>query len=302
VEQVHPDNLAFTPQYPLWSDGADKRRWLNLPAGSWIDASRPDAWEFPPGSRLWKEFSLAGKRIETRLIQRRADKSWRYASYIWNEAQTDAVLAPAEGEVLSGTPVSGGRYEVPARSDCRACHDGAAVPVLGASAVQLARVRDAARADDGLDVQALIARGQLRNFPLSWSRQVPTIAASSETERQALGYLHGNCGHCHNVDGSPAAVELVLAQSAAAPESSRARVLRSAVNARSRFRPNGMPAEPLVIAPGRPEASVLARRMQSRQPLVQMPPLGSLLPDADAVALIRRWIASDLSDYKESLP
>src|ERR1043165_6412078 len=59
-------NLSFSPQYPLWSDGAHKRRWIYLPPGTAIDASRLDAWEFPIGTRLWKEFSLGGP-IETRF-------------------------------------------------------------------------------------------------------------------------------------------------------------------------------------------------------------------------------------------
>ena len=286
ASQVHPDNLPFTPQYPLWSDGAAKRRWLNLPPATWIDASRPDAWEFPAGTRLWKEFSHAGKRIETRLIQRRTDKSWLYVSYVWNGDGTDAALAPAGGVVLDDTPASTGRYDVPSRMDCLACHEGAAVPVLGASAVQLST----------MDRQALAARGLLRNLPQSWQRQSPVIAAASETERAALGYLHGNCGHCHNHDGAPAPVQLVLAQSAAAPDTSRHRVLLSAINARSRYRPPGMPGDPVVIAPGRPEASVIEWRMRSRHPLVQMPPLGTLAPDPEGIALIRRWIANDLSN------
>src|SRR6476661_7825652 len=65
---VRDDNLAFAPQYPLWSDGTTKRRWIHLPAGTAIDASDPDAWEFPPGTRLWKEFSF-GRPVETRLIE-----------------------------------------------------------------------------------------------------------------------------------------------------------------------------------------------------------------------------------------
>ena len=44
---VAPGHLTFAPQYPLWTDGAAKSRWLHLPAGSWIDASNPEAWEFP---------------------------------------------------------------------------------------------------------------------------------------------------------------------------------------------------------------------------------------------------------------
>src|SRR5262245_14213021 len=36
---IAPENLSFSPQYPLWTDGASKRRWIRLPAGSSIDAT-----------------------------------------------------------------------------------------------------------------------------------------------------------------------------------------------------------------------------------------------------------------------
>jgi len=52
--RVDPDHLAFAPQYPLWTDGAAKRRWISLPPGTSIDGSDPDAWVFPTGTRLWK--------------------------------------------------------------------------------------------------------------------------------------------------------------------------------------------------------------------------------------------------------
>lgn len=38
--EVRAENLPFTPQYPLWSDGTHKRRWLYLPPRTAIDASR----------------------------------------------------------------------------------------------------------------------------------------------------------------------------------------------------------------------------------------------------------------------
>jgi hypothetical protein len=84
----------------------DKRRWLQIPAGTFIDASRPDAWVFPPGTRLWKEFSHGGRPVETRYIERTADGSWRFASYVWNEAGTDAVLAPARGIAALPAPAA----------------------------------------------------------------------------------------------------------------------------------------------------------------------------------------------------
>jgi hypothetical protein len=47
------------------------------------------------------------------------------------------------------------------------------------------------------------------------------------------------------------------------------------------------------IAPGNPDASMLIARMASRHPVLQMPPLGTRIVDAEAVALLRRWIAED---------
>ncbi len=140
--QIDPKNLAFSPQYPLWSDGARKRRWIYLPPGTSIDASRPDAWEFPVGTRLWKEFSL-GRSVETRFIERLASGEWRFATYVWNEEGTDATLAPSDG--IPALPTQGaprGSYAIPAEPDCRACHEGAAAPVLGFSALQLSSDRD----------------------------------------------------------------------------------------------------------------------------------------------------------------
>lgn len=205
--------IAFTPQYPLWSDGSDKRRWIFLPPGTSIDKSNPDAWQFPLGTRAWKEFSRDGKRIETRFIERLADGSWRYVTYMWNSTGTQATLAPAHGVRESG---------IPSRADCLACHEGAAVPILGYSAVQL-------------------------------DAKLP----------KALGYLHGNCGHCHNDTGPLANVELVLAQ----------RTDRKPVSAFKN------------------RAELIVQKMKSKNSLTRMPPLGVTVPDAEGIALVERWLS-----------
>jgi hypothetical protein len=298
--EVWPENLPFTPQYPLWSDGTRKRRWLYLPPGTAIDASRPDAWQFPPGTRVWKEFAY-DRPIETRYIERRADGSWLYATYVWNANGSDAVLAPDRGiRALPVTAAPGGRYEVPARADCLACHEGAAAPLLSVSALQLSPDRDPLAAHGGaaapgeLDLAALVARGWLRNLPPALQQRAPRIAAASPTERAALGYLHGNCGHCHNDNGAPVPVKLQLAQTVAPGTAGAERVLASLINAPTRYRPAAGADHAVLVAPGRPEDSVLALRMASRQPLMQMPPLGSRHPDARGLSLIERWITHDL--------
>ncbi len=269
---------AFSPQYPLWSDGAHKRRWIYLPPGTAIDASRPDAWEFPAGTRLWKEFSL-GRPIETRFIERLADGTWRYAAYVWNEEGTDATLAPTEGVATLATANG---YSIPSEFDCRACHEGAAVPVLGFSALQLSSDRDplAPHADAGtdIDVDGLVARGLIRNLSPDSTR--PRIQASSPIERATLGYLHGNCGHCHNDNETRAPVDLRLAQSVVGGAAGSDLAVRSLLDVGSRF----------------------LKRVSSRNPQTQMPPVGTRLIDIEALALLERWIAEKSSTPQESKP
>lgn len=305
--EVRPGVLPFSPQYPLWSDGATKRRWIYLPPGASIDATRPEAWEFPRGTRLWKEFSL-GRRVETRIIERLEDGSWRYAAYVWNEDGTDAILAPSDG--ITSLQVSGapnGRYAIPSESDCRACHEGAAVPVLGFSALQLSPDRDPlaphAELPSEVDLRTLAASGRLRNLPRRLIENPPRIAAASPRERATLGYLHGNCGHCHSGPsdaGASVPVPVLLAQDVTDP-SSGDKVLRSLIGASSRFRlPGTQGAAQPIIAPGNSHASVLSIRVRSRDPRVQMPPLGTAIPDTESLALIERWINHDLQPTRET--
>lgn len=281
--EVRAENLPFSPQYPLWSDGAAKRRWLYLPAGKSIDASRPDAWDFPAGTKLWKEFSH-GRPVETRFIERLADGSWRFAAYVWNAEGTEATLAPAEGiAALPAQDAPHGRYTIPGEADCRACHEGAAVPVLGVSALQLSP-----------DLRDLVARGRLKNLPDKLLADPPQIPAANALERAALGYLHGNCGHCHNDNGAPPPVDLVLAHRADGGNSRK--VISSLLGARSRYRTAQAHA---IVEPGHPEASVLVARMRSRNPQSQMPPLGTQVADTEALELIERWIRTQSQPAKE---
>ena len=294
---VRADVIAFAPQYPLWSDGTRKQRWIRLPAGRAIDASQPDAWQFPVGTRLWKEFSF-GRRIETRYIERLADGSWRFASYAWNADGSDAVLVPEDGAVVAAADAPGGRYAVPSRSDCLACHEGPAVPVLGFSALQLSPDRDpvaphadSARRDDA-DLRSLVAQGRLVNLPPELLVTPPRIRARTPTERAALGYLHANCGHCHNAAGALDGLELALAQSAEPGSDSVEQTLRSLLGHSSRFRPQGAVSAQRVARDG--GGHMLTLRMKTANPLARMPPLGMQVVDTEGVALVERWIAGDL--------
>jgi cytochrome c553 len=301
--RIDPSNLEFSPQYPLWSDGARKRRWIHLPPGAAIDASNVDAWEFPVGTRLWKEFAL-DRPIETRFAERLSDGTWRFATYIWNEEGTAATLAASAG--IAALETNGATYSIPAQADCRACHEGTTTPVLGFSALQLSPDRDPlaphAEAGAGVSLLDLVSRGLIKNLPEDLIRTPPRIAAKSPVERAALGYLHGNCAHCHNDSGVPAPVDLMLSQSANSRPVDADRVLRSLVNAPSRFRGHRLGDDAGLVTPGRADRSVLIARMGSRDRWIQMPPLGTDRPDTEGLALIERWIAELPLSSQETHP
>jgi len=285
---VRADVIAFAPQYPLWSDGSSKRRWIHLPPGRAIDAANPEAWVFPPGTRLWKEFSF-GQRVETRLIERLADGTWRFAAYVWNADDSDALLAPDGGVLAVAAGAPGGRHAVTSRTDCLACHEGAAVPVLGFSALQLSPDRDplAPHADrvgpQHADLRTLVAQGRLVNLP------------AALLARAALGYLHGNCGHCHNEAGALDGLDMVLAQRAAPSPASVDRTLQSLLGQSSRFRPTGTAAAQRIARDGS-GTHMLTLRMRTSNPLARMPPLGVQVIDDEGVALVERWITHELKD------
>jgi hypothetical protein len=291
---VDPANLAFAPQYPLWTDGAIKRRWMRLPPGGVIDASDPDAWLFPAGTRFWKEFAFGGRPVETRYIERLPDGQWLFAAYEWTADGREAVLAPVRGR-RGAYPLTGGRaHAIPAVSDCQVCHGTGAAPILGFSLLQLSQDRDPGGlnrdpSDPDLDVADLAAAGVLVGLPPVLLAVPARIKAANPTERAALGYMHGNCGHCHNADGPLRNLGLELRHMTGAEEEPG---LASTVGVDLRKpAPGQSPEARLRVAAGDPERSALLERVGSRTAALQMPPLGTELVDAPATELIRQWIA-----------
>ncbi len=292
-----PQVLPFVPQYPLWSDGASKQRWVSIPEGESIDGSDPDNWVLPAGTRLWKELAFAGgehgtERVETRYLEKLPDGSFRFATYLWDSALGDAVLAPEAGlSDVHGLP-GGKSHDLPGRADCRTCHEGRSGTVLGFNALQLSPDRDprAPHAEPvpagAVDLNGLVERGLLRGFPRELLEKPPRIVASSALSRAAQGYLFGNCSGCHNASGPLAELGLDFDQSATAPSHEL-----SYVGAPSRFRLPGERAS-LRVSAGRPQQSAVWFRMQSRAPIAQMPPLGTELVDRDGLRLISGWITS----------
>ena len=290
---VDPRHRAFSPQYPLWSDAAQKRRWVSLPAGTTIDVSDIDAWDFPAGTRFWKEFSFGGRRVETRMLVKSSDTAWSFASYVWNEGQTDAELAPSSGLRNVADIAPGKTHSIPSVEDCRACHDSARTEILGFTALQLSDDRDTGAphaeplGNDMLTLRGLVDEGRLHPARPELVSTPPRIPSASPRERAALGYLSTNCGSCHNTSSSLASLKLTFRQPA---YDGGLAVVGASLGRRTKWdRPGAVPETTTVIDRATPEHGALLFRMRSRRSTSQMPPLGTVLPDHAAIDLVTQW-------------
>lgn len=293
-------NRPFAPQYPLWSDGMTKKRWVYLPPGTSIDVANLNAWSFPAGTRFWKEFSLNGRKVETRLLWKATAAQWVFASYVWNEAGTEAVLAPDDG-VPGVVDVAAGRsHSIPSRNDCGACHGTRNPRPLGFNALQLSTDRDPdALHAEPLQPGMITLRDLVEERLLAPERTdllatPPRIRTASASTRSVLGYLAANCGVCHNGNGEIAALGPTIRQEDLLTDGDA--VARTLAGQLTHWQiPGSMEGSTVLLHPGEPERSALLVRMRSRSPSSQMPPLGTVVRDQQAVDAIAQWIKVDLA-------
>ncbi|HEY1586187.1 MAG TPA: hypothetical protein VGH63_10910, partial [Polyangia bacterium] len=140
--QITAGIQTYTPRWALYADGATKQRWILLPAGTQIDTSDMDHWQFPVGTKIWKEFdALDGSgnnvRVETRIVQRIGSgdtvNDWFYAGYQWNATEDDTTEVPNGATNADGT-----MHDIPSHVECTTCHENLApTRVLGFGALQL---------------------------------------------------------------------------------------------------------------------------------------------------------------------
>ena len=305
--KIDAKNRTFSPQYPLWSDGATKRRWVRLPEGSQIDVSNLARWELPVGTKFWKEFSFDGTKVETRFLRRTSKTNWVFASYAWNATQTDAELASESGIPNIAAITDGKNHSIPSVSECRSCHDSNRTETLGFNALQLSDDRDpnALHAEPAttemMTLKTLVDEDLVTPRRLELVTNPPRIAADSPATRTALGYLSTNCGSCHNSEGSIASLGLNLKYTVRDDPDflTCAAALATSVNKRGHWMVPEAQDESRVINPGHPESSAIIRRVKSRRPISQMPPIGTVVADKQAVDLLTSWVQGNAEEWKQ---
>jgi uncharacterized repeat protein (TIGR03806 family) len=281
LQSPAPGVIAYRLNIPLWSDGAEKLRFVYLPPGAQAHGEGEGLLDLPVGAALIKTFAFeaAGKRrlIETRVLLRRAS-GWTALPYRWNEEQTDARLALAGGRIDLVTPAGAAfSYAIPNKNQCKECHAlGGVVTPIGPKARNLpvSWLSNLHRADK-LDAVPVVSV----HLPMWEAREAAPLAQA------ARGYLDVNCAHCHNPEGSASNSGLDLRWEQADP--ARYGVMKRPVAAG-----RGAGAFEFDIVPGDPAHSILTYRLASTEGGIAMPELGRANADPAGLDVVTRWIGS----------
>ena len=324
--RMMPGVLPYTVNAPFWSDGLFKIRYLALPGGTGVGYKGNRGWSFPDGTVLVKSFAIdhldrgpaARQWVETRFLTRQGGEWYGY-SYEWNAEGTDATLLPAAGadrEFVRRSPNGGEKvtWHYPSRAECMVCHSRAQEYVLGLCTSQLNRTHDYGGGKAENQVRAFERLGLFRHdwagdakgrvkgaengqqpgqreprpsplfsrFPTDMKALVDPYDAKQPLDARARSWLHVNCSSCHvEAGGGNAAMDLEFNR-----ELDKMRIL----DVKPLHQTFDLPDAKLV-APGRPERSVLVHRLGLRGP-GQMPPLASTKVDERGAALMREWVRS----------
>lgn len=200
----------------LFTDDAEKQRLIKVPAGKSIVAVNDGLPQFPDSTILVKTFYYfndkrepsKGKRlIETRLLVK-LNGQWLAGTYVWNEAQTDAMLVnKGSGVPVTWTDEKANRrtisYRIPAPKDCASCHNSN--NLLMPVGIKIRNLNgEVVRNNVSINqLQYLKNTGVMNAVDASRFAQLPNWKNERYTLTERVrAYLEVNCAHCHSDKGS----------------------------------------------------------------------------------------------------
>ncbi len=306
--------VAYEINAPAWMDGSKSINHMALPpkARLEIDATGGQ-WRVPDGSVLAKTVTLVEtgsvkpRKMETQILVRQ-EGAWSAYSYLWNDSQTDATLVPAGGASVmvdrkdlehSGESYRW-RYRVSSRAECVLCHNPwaeAKTTVYGrqsASPLGLNRSQlDHPNPERHRAYQELVKWASGTETKVPDADPARTLYAVSQTdaspERRARSWLHVNCSQCHAFNAGGAAT--IILEAWAKTEQ------MNLMNIKPQQGDLGLGASAFLVAPGKPEESILFARIAKQGP-GHMPRLGSREVDPKGAALIAGWIEAQGQVYQ----
>lgn len=280
----HPALVPYDVNAPLWSDGADKQRYVMLPGTSTITVNADGSFRYPRGTIFVKSFLAGAHRLETRVMVLRRS-GWAGFTYVWNDAQDDASLI--DGRLEKDLPdavakrLATKRWTFPGRADCTSCHTPQAGHVLGFRAEQLKRVRDYGGGHKEPQLAAMARIGLFQGDPTRAVAWPDWSDEGSDLDKRVRAYLDANCASCHRPGGT-----------------GNAKLdLRYETPLENTFMLGEAPGQgdlgvagATIVQPGKPSHSLLLLRMM-RTDDKGMPNLAHNAIDMKAVTALKRWIA-----------
>ena len=289
-----PGVVPYGVNSPLWSDAAEKQRWVALPPGEVIGFTPTGSWDWPQGTVFVKHFALptgpgaqaVRRRLETRVLVYQPEGSSTYGvTYRWRDdgREADLVAATGRDEDVTG-PQGRQTWHYPSQTQCLQCHQAPAGFILGPSTRQLNGTLTYPGGITDHQLRTWSALGMFRK-PLaegSWTA-LPKLVSLDETsaplEHRVRSYLDANCAACHRPSGSPAAwdarFDTPLAQ-------------QGIVNGEVRDTQGGPALR--VVAPGDLDHSSLYQRLAAPDGPQRMPPLGRNVVHHEALTAVAAWI------------
>ena len=290
--------IPYDINTPLFSNYAEKLRFIKLPSGSKSVYTENGSLDFPKGTVMIKNFYYSddfrhpekGRRImETRLLVNE-ENGWVAYPYVWNDEQTDAVYDVA-GEIKDVSYINekGKRinihYIIPNKNQCKGCHyRNDKMILLGPTAAQLNGDYNYVSGKQN-QLQYLQQHNLISGLPsIDKINKLPGWNDLAQTtENRARAYLDVNCGSCHHPQGPANTSGLFLSFNQA--NSIELGIMKSPVAAG-----RGAGKNLFDIVPGKPHKSILAYRMQVNDPGVAMPELGREQIHKEGVELVNKWI------------
>jgi uncharacterized repeat protein (TIGR03806 family) len=288
--------IPYELMVAFWSDGAEKSRWMALPAGK-IAFSPTGEWRFPPGTVFVKNFDLATdtanpsakRRLETRVLVCDETGGVYGAVYKWRPDGSDAdLLAGAQTEDIPLKSANGDLVQswyYPSRQDCLTCHTANAGGILGVKTRQLNRPFSY---PSGVSDNQLRTWNHLELFTPRLKDEdfgsFATLAPAEDTSRslqdRARSYLDANCSQCHRPGGTVANFDARYETPLAAQGLIDGPVLID----------QGID-RPRVISPHDIWRSIAYMRVNTVGD-IKMPPLARETIDRKGVNLLKEWIDS----------
>ena len=294
------DVIPYTIASELFSDYAEKLRFIKVPKNRPISHNEDLSFNYPDGTFLIKTFyyqsdvrdSNSDRRlIETRLLKKTGSE-WLAIPYVWNNEQTDAVLALAGDRKdvswihSDGKPISI-LYSVPNLNQCKSCHVynniqqpiGPKVRNLNLDLIY-----------DNISTNQLdkwVSVGILEPFDNnSLPRTVDYLDVhDGNLDQRARAWLDINCAHCHRRGGPAETSGLYLELEETDPTALG--ILKPPVAAG-----RGSGDLKYNIVPGHAEQSIMDFRIRSLDPGIMMPELNRKLVHKEGVEIIQAWINS----------